>query len=144
MVIQKKTYGHDAYKNTEVSTADQKKLIILLYDGAIRFMKIAIDNMSPKKYDIVNTNIIKTQDIITELMMALDMNLGGEVASNLFNIYAYIKKRLLEANVEKNSKILLECTKHLTELREAWSQVNFTSEMGKREIKEGVGLSIRG
>ncbi|MFN3245729.1 MAG: flagellar export chaperone FliS, partial [Leptonema sp. (in: bacteria)] len=79
---------YDVYKDTEIQTADQGKLILMLYDGAIRFLNIAIDNMDYRKYDIVNNNIIKAQDIITELMLSLNMDQGGEIAKNLFNIYA--------------------------------------------------------
>ncbi len=142
--MQKQKNGYDAYKNTEVSTADQKKLILMLYDGMLRFLKIAIENMQPRKYELVNNNIIKAQDIVSELMMALDMKLGGDVASNLFNIYAYLKKRMLEANIQKNSEILKECVKLISELKDAWGQVSFTNDMQQREIKEGVGLSIKG
>lgn len=120
MPAEKKYY--DIYKDTEIQTADQGKLIIMLYDGAIRFLNIAIDNMDFKKYDIVNNNIVKAQDIITELMLSLNMDQGGEIAQNLFNIYAYIKKRLLEGNIDKDPKILQEVLKHLTNLRSAWEE----------------------
>lgn len=120
MPAEKKIY--EIYKDTEVQTADQGKLIIMLYDGAIRFLNIAINNMDFRKYDIVNNNIIKAQDIITELMLSLNMEQGGEIAQNLFNIYAYMKKRLLEGNIGKDPKILQEVLRHLTNLRSAWEE----------------------
>ncbi|MCS7204510.1 MAG: flagellar export chaperone FliS [Leptospiraceae bacterium] len=113
---------YDSYKDTEILTADQGKLILMLYDGAIRFLNVAIDNMDFRKYDIVNNNIIKAQDIITELMLSLNLEEGGEIARNLFNIYAYLKKRLLEGNIKKDIEILKEVIYHLTTLRSAWEE----------------------
>ncbi len=113
---------YDVYKDTEIQTADQGKLIIMLYDGAIRFLNIAIDNMDFRKYDIVNNNIIKAQDIVTELMLSLNMEQGGEIAQNLFNIYAYLKKRLIEGNIKKDPEILREIIKHLSNLKSAWEE----------------------
>ena len=144
--VQKDNYN--AYKNTEISTADQKKLIIMLYDGAIRFLQTAMDNMQPQNYDIANTNIIKAQDIITELMLALDMEQGAKISVNLFNIYAYLKKQLLEANIAKEPKILRQASSMLQELREAWDKAETDLEakgdLVGMETKSGLGLSIQG
>ena len=138
---------HTAYKNNEITTASQGKLIVMLYDGAIRFLQKAVDNMHPRTYDIVNTNTIKAQDIITELLLSLDMDKGGEIASNLSSIYVYLKRRLLEANVQKSSDILEEIIKILKELREAWAEVAKTAE-GQRPVNttnmQGSSFSIEG
>ncbi len=144
MVPNKKLY--DAYKDTEVQTADQGKLIIMLYDGAIRFLNIAVENMDFRTYDIVNNNIIKTQDILTELMLSLNMDQGGEIAKNLFNIYAYLKKRLLEANIKKDAEILKEIIKHLTNLKSAWEEAIKKAPLERTTgtQKQVVGFSIQG
>ncbi|MBI3394384.1 MAG: flagellar export chaperone FliS [Spirochaetia bacterium] len=139
----------DAYKDTEISTANQGKLIVMLYDGAIRFLKTAMDNLHPRSYDVVNTNIIKAQDIVTELMLSLNLEQGGEIAENLFSLYAYMKKRLLEGNIKKDQAILSEITKLLEQLRGAWDEVA-GKEAGKPEPAranyrdQGVSFSIRG
>lgn len=137
---------YDAYKDTEIQTADQGKLILMLYDGAIRFLNIAIDNMDFRKYDIVNNNIIKAQDIITELMLSLNMDQGGEIAKNLFNIYAYMKKRLLEGNIKKDPVILQEVIKHLTTLRSAWEEAIKKAPIKSVPSveKQAAGFSITG
>ncbi len=144
MVVSKPKKSYDFYKNTEISTADQKKLILMLYDGAIRFLQIAVDNMEPQKYDIVNTNIIKAQDIVTELMLSLNIEKGDTIASNLFNIYAYLKKHLLEANIAKDSKMLEESSGMLRQLREAWEQATNSPTQGENFTEKGVGISIQG
>lgn len=141
--------SYEAYKNTEVSTANQGKLIVMLYDGAIRFLRIAEENMDHRTYDVVNTNIIKAQDIITELMVSLNMEAGGEIAENLFNLYAYMKKRLLEANIEKSPSIVKEVLGHLEKLKGAWEEVA-QKEGGKPETRmaqsreQGMSFSIHG
>ena len=144
MIAQKKENQYQAYKNTEISTADQKKLILMLYDGALRFLQTAIENMQPTRYDVVNNNIIKSQDIITELMISLDMKAGGEISTNLFNIYAYLKKRLLEANIAKDASILEEVSRLLSQLREAWAQVSEKDEKKVEDRPSKLGLSIQG
>lgn len=144
-----KANNFDAYKSTEISTANQGKLIVMLYDGAIRFLRIAMDNMQPRTYDVVNTQIIKAQDIITELMLALNMDQGGEIAANLFNIYAYLKKRLLEGNISKDVGVLEEVIARLEELKGAWEEVA-KKEGGKpahgvaEAVERGASFSIEG
>ena len=133
------------YKETQVSTANQGKLIVMLYDGAIKFMNIAIENMDPKTYDVVNNNIIRAADIITELLVSLNMKEGGEVSSNLFNLYMYFKKRLLQANIEKKSEILQEVIKNMTELRNAWDKISGSEARTDRASLAAKGsFSIEG
>ena len=122
MALQSNPY--DQYKKTQVNTASQGKLIVMLYDGAIKFLTIAAENMEPKTYDVVNHNIIRAQDFITELISSLNLDSGGEIANNLLSLYLYFKKRLLEANMQKDNKILEEVMKHLRELRNAWNEIS--------------------
>jgi flagellar secretion chaperone FliS len=141
---------YDAYKDTEITTANQSKLIIMLYDGAIRFLRIAEAKMDFHSYDVVNTNIIKAQDIITELMVSLNMEAGGAVAANLLNLYAYMKKRLIEANMQKDAGMVKEVIGHMETLRAAWEQagqksgpVQVETPMA-RSRAAGVSFSIQG
>jgi len=117
----------------------------MLYEGAMRFLKIAKESMTPRKYDIVNNNIIKAQDIITELMLSLNLEEGKEVASNLLSLYVYMKKRLLEANMRKDTKIIEEVVELLTQLKTAWD------ELDRKEVSNqssspsrNTGISITG
>jgi len=142
-----KARNFDAYKDTEIGTASQAKLIVMLYDGAIRFLGIALENLTPPRYDVANTNIIKSQDIVTELMLSLNMDEGGEISNNLFNIYVYLKKRLLEGNIAKDAAILKECMTLLEDLRDAWEQVQQKESrkptLANREAASG-SFSIEG
>ncbi len=115
---------YDQYKRTEINTANQGKLIVMLYDGAIKFLNIAAENMNPRTYDVVNNNIIKAQDIISELLLSLNMKEGGEISQNLSSLYVYFKKRLLEANMQKNAEIIREVLALMKDLRDAWEKIS--------------------
>ncbi|HNX24011.1 MAG TPA: flagellar export chaperone FliS [Spirochaetota bacterium] len=140
------TNPYNQYKQTQITTANQGKLIVMLYDGAIKFLNIALDNMSPKTYDVVNNNIIKAQDIITELLLSLNMDEGGEISQNLFNLYMYFKRQLLEANIKKDAEIINHVLKLLKELREAWDQISANETRSDKNINIGSkgSFSIEG
>ena len=140
------TNPYNQYKQTQITTANQGKLIVMLYDGAIKFLNIALDNMSPKTYDVVNNNIIKAQDIITELLLSLNMDEGGEISQNLFNLYMYFKRQLLEANIKKDAEIINQVLKLLKELRDAWDQISANETRSDKNINIGSkgSFSIEG
>ena len=142
------TPGYDAYKSNEITTVSQGKLIVMLYEGAIRFLNIAKENIeSPKKFDLVNTNILKTQEIISELMSSLNMDNGGKIAEDLLSLYVYFKKRLLEANMKKDKEIIDEVIKHFIDLKNAWEEIERSSSNTTPTVavpKLGGGLSISG
>lgn len=138
----------EAYKDTEILTANQGKLIVMLYEGAIRFLRIALENMSHRTFDVVNTNVIKAQEIITELMLSLNMDQGGEIAQNLLNLYAYMKKRLLEGNISKDPAVLEEVIGLLNQLKGAWEDAAHKEITGPQPVQTGAparaGFSIQG
>ncbi len=125
---------YNQYKQTQISTANQGKLIVMLYDGAIKFLNIAIENIEPMRYDVVNTNIIKAQDIITELLLSLNMNEGGEISQNLFSLYMYFKRQLLEANMRKDPEIIRQILKLMKEMRDAWDQISATEARSDKSL----------
>ena len=113
------------YKKTEINTANQGKLILMLYDGAIKFINRAIDLIPKKKasdIEEIHNNIVKAQNIIYELTSSLNMEVG-EISRKLFSIYMYINNKLTLANVNKDDKPLKEVRKYLIELRGAWSKL---------------------
>lgn len=119
---------YQQYKQTQITTADQGRLVVMLYDGAIKFLNKALEIMEKEKLsggDIekIHVNIVKTQDIISELMSSLNMDVG-EFSNRLFSIYMYMNNRLIEGNIKKDKAPLLEVRRHLTELREAWAQAS--------------------
>ena len=113
----------NAYKNNQVMGAPQKKLIIMLYDGAIRNLKLAKIAMNDKNIEKANNTIIKAQNIIVELMSTLNFEAGGEIAKNLHALYQYMYEKTIAANVEKNPDHADEVIKFLEELKEVWEQI---------------------
>lgn len=139
MALAQKKDPYSQYKKTEIDTANQGKLIVMLYDGAIKFLNTAVENMDLKTYDIVNTSILKAQDIISELLISLNMKEGGEISTHLFNLYIYFKKRLLEANIQKNGDIIMEVISHLKILRDAWDKI-----AAKENVTDSIMASSKG
>ncbi|MCB1156629.1 MAG: flagellar export chaperone FliS [Leptospiraceae bacterium] len=139
--------GYDTYKSNEVSTQSPAKLIVMLYDGAIRFLKTASDNMNYKNFDVVNNNINRAHDIVDELISSLNVEEGGEVAQNLLSLYIYINKRIIEANVNKDREIISEVIHILGELKTAWEEIlrKEGSLSSKTPVTPGkTGFSIQG
>ena len=128
------TNPYNQYNQTQIATANQGKLIVMLYDGAIKFLNIALDNIEPMRYDIVNTNIIKAQDIITELLLSLNMNEGGEISQNLFSLYMYFKRQLLEANMRKDPEMIKHILKLMKDMRDAWDQISATEAKADKSL----------
>lgn len=134
-----------SYKETRIKTANQGKLIVMLYDGAIKYLNLALDNMdeTDKHYDEISNNIIKVQDIVTELMVSLDFERGGEISKNLFSLYVFMNRQLLEANVRKSINLLGEVKALLLELRSAWAEVSERRDLESR-TGQGGGVNIAG
>lgn len=113
----------DAYRQTTVATASPLDLVIMLYDGAIRFLEQAKKAMAASDYSRQNENLTKAQRIITELSVCLDLDRGGELARNLMSLYIYMNNRLAEANISDDQSALDEVAGNMRELREAWATV---------------------
>jgi flagellar protein FliS len=129
----------NAYRETQIKTANQGQLILMLYDGAIRSIDTAVDSLAHRqhKYDVVNNSIIKAQDIVGELMASLDFERGGDIAKNLFSLYLFMNRQLLDANLKKDDKPLRDVRNMLSTLRDAWSQV-----AGRSPSPEGPGSGV--
>ena len=124
----------NAYKKASVNTLDQNKLIIMLYDGAIKNANFAVQYMESGEIEKVHDSLIKTKNIVTELLATLNMDQGGEIAKNLKSLYSYMFSQLVEANMEKKSEPVLAVIDLLKELRGAWVQIR---EKKKPEEKKG-------
>ena len=130
------TYSNyqNAYKKASVNTLDQNKLIIMLYDGAIKNANFAVQYMESGEIEKVHDSLIKTKNIVTELLATLNMENGGEIAKNLKSLYSYMFSLLIEANMEKKSEPVLNVIDLLKELRGAWVQIR---EKKEPEEKKG-------
>jgi flagellar protein FliS len=120
--------GHDRYLETAVETASPARLIVMLYDGAIRFINEATYAMQQRDYETQNTKLQRAQKILAELISSLDFDKGGEIAENLFRLYTYMYNQLVEANINDSRDRLEHVVHLLSELREAWDTIATESE----------------
>lgn len=125
MYATQKAYSQagNAYKTNEVMTASPKKLVIMLYEGAVKFLKLAKLSMSDGNIEKTHQSIVKAQNILTELMSTLNFEEGGDIAKNLMALYEYMYQKTIRANVEKNPEHLDEVITFLEDLRDTWNQL---------------------
>jgi len=132
------------YRETQIKTASKGKLVVILYDGLLRFLDLALENLPEKKYDVVNNNIIKAQDIISELSMALNME-AGEISEKLLSIYSFLNMKLIEGNVQKQAEPILFVRKMVCDLRESWNKIaNKGSITPIEDMKKEGGIDVAG
>ncbi|POR04792.1 flagellar protein FliS [Alkalispirochaeta sphaeroplastigenens] len=134
-----------AYRQTSVKTASQGRIIVMLYDEALRQIDAAETLLaeSSRELDKINNALVKAQDIVTELMVSLDLEQGGEIARNLLRLYLFFNDRLMEANVKKEQEPLREVRGLMVNLRDAWKQIEGQSPDG-RSVPTGGGVNIAG
>ena len=134
-------YGayNQAYKKAAVSTVDQGKLIVMLYDGAIKFLNQAIEKMESGENYEAHTNLVRAKTIIAELLASLNMEKGGEIASNLQRLYTFMFNQLIDANLEKDATRVDHVVRLLKELRESWKAVPNGNQEEKAPIAPQLG-----
>lgn len=111
------------YRKQAVSSASPLQLVIMLYDGALRYMETAKHFMKEGDLYKQNDALQKAQNILAELMSCLDMQKGGDVAQNLFALYSFAHSQLVDANVKDDPTGIDVAIKVLSELREPWAQL---------------------
>ena len=115
------TNPYQKYQQNSVMTASGQELTLMLYNGCLRFIKLAKRAIEEKQFEEKNTNLIKAQAIIQELQITLNRDV--EVADNMAQLYEYIHNRLIEANMKNDIAILEEAEGHVRELTDTWKQV---------------------
>ncbi|TYR80331.1 flagellar export chaperone FliS [Priestia megaterium] len=112
---------YQAYQQGAVQTASPGELTLMLYNGCIKFIKLGRAAMQERNIEVKNTNLIKAQKIIQELMVTLDTQV--QVSQQMMVMYDYMNRRLIEANTTNNVSILDEVEAYVVEFRDAWKQV---------------------
>jgi flagellar protein FliS len=145
------TNALSAYRETRIKTASQGQLIIMLYDEAVKHLDRGLELLGanvagkkdPGKIESIGKSILKAQEIITELMVSLDFEQGGEIAKNLFSLYTWFIQELLEAYIKQDVRRITIIRNQMNELRSAWSEIvaNNSSEIAG---KAAVGVNIAG
>lgn len=126
------------YRQNSVETATPTRLVVMLYDGAIRFLSQALPAMREKKYDQQSLLIGKAQSIIAYLRDTLDWEVGKAFSKSLDSIYAALQVSLNEASIYDKPELVEQAIGALRELREAWAEVDRQCQankaMGSREL----------
>ena len=112
----------DTYRKTQIESASPELLILMLYDGALRFMGQAEEAFAQNNKEKINNNLVRVQAIISELLTSLDKERGGDIAKNLERLYVYFLGRLTDANVKKELAPVLEIKPMIEDLRNTWAE----------------------
>lgn len=115
--------GIGLYQQTAVTTQSKEKLLVMLYDGAIKFLKTALIDIQKQNYESKNRNIQKANGIILELNTVLDVQSGGDVAQNLRNLYNFMYSHLIKANIKNDTNMIRDVIKLLEELNQGWKAI---------------------
>ncbi len=110
------------YLETQIQTASPDQLLLMLFDGAIRFSEQGKVLLLEKAFEQSNARLLRAQDIMLELMSALDTGIGEPIYGNLMGLYRFVWERLIDANVRRDAAPIDESLKILALLRETWGE----------------------
>lgn len=113
--------GFNQYQRMQTETATPGELIVMLYQGAIRFLNKSKEHFGQQDLEGAHANLVRAQNIVIELMSSLDLS-TGPLAKNLFALYDFMYRRLVEANCKKDHAAIDEVLRLLRELLPAWEQ----------------------
>lgn len=128
--------AYQKYKATSIQSASREKLLLMMYEGAIKFVKLGIAASEQKKIADRGVNIGRAYDIILELNNTLDHKVGGEVAKNLEQLYMYLTDQLTQANITGDPQYLRNCLKILETLYDGW--VKAVEQLKKDNNEKGI------
>lgn len=112
-----------AYKDNAISTQSKGRLVVLLYEGAIKFLKLAIRELEAGDFEAKGNYINRARDIINELNAVLDMEAGGEIAANLRKLYVFMNNRLSDANTKRDPGMIREVMNLMEQLMQSWQAI---------------------
>ncbi len=123
MAVSPPKAGYRAYLRQQVEAATPLRRVLMLYDGALRFISVGRRCIEEKSYEKQNEAIQRAQAIIFELISSLNQEISGEISGNLLTIYTYMLRQLIEANIKDDPTKLDEVTRMLSELRATWAEL---------------------
>lgn len=118
--------AYSAYQKTNVTTASQGRLIVLMYEASVRNLKEALKlvgedgKLKPADIEKFGKYIQKVQAIVAELQVTLDMEKGGEIAKNLMSLYVYFNSELMDISITHSAEKITSIMNMLNELLSAW------------------------
>jgi flagellar protein FliS len=116
-----------AYRRNAVLSAGPGQLILMLFDGALRFMNTAISGFDEKhpvrRNETIHNNLVKTQAILSELRGSLDLEKGGEFAERMSTLYSFMRTQLRQANLQKDPAPIRVVIELLGAIRQSWAEM---------------------
>ncbi len=128
--------AYQKYKTTSIQSASREKLLLMMYEGAIKFTKLAIQAAEEKRIADRGMNIGRAYDIVMELNNTLDHKVGGDISKNLEQLYMYMTELFTKANLTGDPTPLREVLKLLETLYQGWAQA---VEQLKKNQSDKVG-----
>jgi len=115
--------AYQTYQKNKYETASPHKLILMLYEGALQYAERACKAIERKDIPEANRMIQKVQDILSELIVCINLEQGGEIAQNLRRLYMYMIDLLIRANIRKDAGLIREMMDLLRPIKESWEQI---------------------
>lgn len=116
--------GYQTYQRIQTETATPGQLIALLYDAMLRNLSRAENGIAEHDLELTHETLLRSQDIVLELIASLDTEAGGDVgamARQLAPLYEYMYRRLLDASIHKDARAIREVRRLIVPVRDAWS-----------------------
>ena len=136
--------GYDAYRNSSIDTADQGKLILVAYDVAIKHAKLALEKFDDYRLIEERTkHLFKVQDAVTELISSLKLD-TGEIAVNLYRLYEYMLRTIVDAGVKSDREKLCEVLSYLETLRNAWAEASVKVKCESAPQMDTTNIAVAG
>ncbi|MDR2401157.1 MAG: flagellar export chaperone FliS [Deferribacteraceae bacterium] len=127
--------AYQNYLRQEIEGASQTKIVVLLYEAAIKFMRNSVRSIEDKNIEDTHNNLVRAQNIIYELMSTLNKDDGGSIAEELMKLYEYMLWQLEEANTAKDTAAVHNVIKIITPLKDAWKEVAARESEPKKELE---------
>ncbi len=135
---------YTAYRNTNVQTADQRQLILMLYDGLIRFLQKAVVKIEAREIEAAHNYLVRSREIVAELLATLKPEKAGVVGENLRRLYIYAFNRIVEANLRKDPAMVQEVIRIASTLREGWTAVKPASAAKPEAVQDNRHVNLQG
>jgi flagellar secretion chaperone FliS len=135
-----------AYRRNAILSAGPGQLILMLFDGALRFMNAAVagfDEPHPiRRNEKIHNNLTRTQAILTELQDCLDLKKGGDFAQRMFALYKFMRLQLRQANLRKDPAPIHVVIKLLGDIRQSWADMLMQNANGSQDAASSAGAAI--
>ncbi|MCA0150559.1 flagellar export chaperone FliS [Rossellomorea vietnamensis] len=112
---------YQTYQNNSVTTASPGELTLMLYNGCLKFITLAKKGIQDHDIEMKNVNIQKAQNIVSELMVTLNMDM--DVSKNMMSLYDFINRRLIEGNIKNDLEAIEEAEGLIIEFRDTWKEL---------------------